>query len=463
VEKEILKEPNYVEELLEIIRGDISDEEKKDKLSDYHENDIADALEELTPEERQKIYRILGPDRVAEIFAYLENVDVYLDELKLEHAADLVSRMDSDDAVDVLEEVDDETRDKLVEMMDDESSRDVKLIQSYDDDEVGSVMTTNFIVIQKGLTIRQAMRELVKQAGENDNISTIYVVDENERFYGAIDLKDLIVAREYADLEDLISTSYPYVNDHELISDCIDRIRDYSEDSIPVLDEDEHILGVLTAQDLVEVVDDEMGDDYAKLAGLTEEEDLNEPTTQSMKKRLPWLIILLFLGLIVSVVIGRFEAIVIAVPIIISFQSIVLGMSGNVGTQSLAVTIRVLMDENLETRQKVHMVLKEMKVGFCDGLILGSIAFAVVGVYIVLSNGYPVPNAFLISMCVGGALVAAMTISSLMGTLIPMFLHKINIDPAVASGPLISTMSDLVGVLAYYGLAWFLLINVLHM
>ena len=195
MEKEVLKEPNYVEELLDIIRSDLSDEEKKDRLSDYHENDIADALEELTPEERQEIYKILGPDRVAEIFAYLENVDVYLNELKLEHAANLVSRMDSDDAVDVLEEVDDETRDKLVEMMDDESSRDVKLIQSYDDDEVGSVMTTNFIVIKYGLTIRQAMRELVKQAGENDNISTIYVVDENDKFYGAIDLKDLIGAR----------------------------------------------------------------------------------------------------------------------------------------------------------------------------------------------------------------------------------------------------------------------------
>ena len=190
MEKEVLKEPNYVEELLDIIRSDLSDEEKKDRLSDYHENDIADALEELTPEERQEIYKILGPDRVAEIFAYLENVDVYLNELKLEHAANLVSRMDSDDAVDVLEEVDDETRDKLVEMMDDESSRDVKLIQSYDDDEVGSVMTTNFIVIKCGLTIRQAMRELVKQAGENPYEKALRRYSVGNRYVGTVSMVD---------------------------------------------------------------------------------------------------------------------------------------------------------------------------------------------------------------------------------------------------------------------------------
>ena len=147
-------------------------------------------------------------------------------------------------------------------------------------------------------------------------------------------------------------------------------MKDYAEDSIPVLDENDEILGVITSQDIVEVVDDEMGDDYAKLAGLTAEEDLKEPLKESMKKRLPWLIILLGLGMVVSSVVGIFEKVVTALPIIMCFQSLILDMAGNVGTQSLAVTIRVLMDENLTGTQKFKLVAKEMKVGFFNGLSL---------------------------------------------------------------------------------------------
>lgn len=463
MEKDVLKEPNYVEELLSIIRSGLSNEEIEDKISDYHENDIADAWQQLTPEERKRLYVILGPEKVSEIFTYIENVEDYIKELELERAAEVISHMDSDDAVDALEGMDEETQEKLVNMMDDEASRDIQLIQSYEDDEIGSKMTTNYIVIKYTLSIRQAMRELVRQAGENDNISTIYTVDDEERFYGALDLKDLIIARDYQKLEELVTTSYPYVMDHEKISDCIERIKDYAEDSIPVLSENMHIVGIITAQDIVEVVDDEMGDDYAKLAGLTAEEDLKETNIESMKKRLPWLIILLFLGMAVSSVIGVFETIVALIPVIMSFQSLILDMAGNVGTQSLAVTIRVLMDETLSTKQKLGLVVKEMRIGLCNGLFLGVLAFVFIGFYIWLLKHNPVAHAFVISGCVGLSLMTAMVISSMVGTLVPMFFHKIKIDPAVASGPLITTINDLVAVVTYYGLAWLLLIHVLHM
>ncbi|RHO81814.1 magnesium transporter [Clostridiaceae bacterium AF42-6] len=459
----MVQKPNYVEELLEILRGSLAADELQDQISDYHESDIADAFEQLTEEERRRLYPLLGPEWIAEIFTYIEDPDEYLKELDLGQAAQVLSYMDSDDAVDVLDELDDTTQEKLVGMMDEESSHDIKMLQSYEDDEVGSLMTTNFIVIHENLTIRQAMRELIRQAGENDNISTVYVIDKNDQFYGAIDLKDLIIAREKDALEDIISTSYPYVTDHEKIDDCIEQIKDYAEDSIPVLTEDKQLIGVITAQDLVEVVDDAMGEDYAKLAGLTAEEDLEETTTESMKKRLPWLVILLFLGLAVSTVVGVFETVVAVLPIVMCFQSLILDMAGNVGTQSLAVTIRVLMDENLTAGEKVGLVFKEMKVGFFNGLFLGIMAFIFIGLYIWLLKGNPVVHAFVISGCVGFSLMAAMVISSLVGTLIPMFFHKIKIDPAVASGPLITTVNDLVAVVIYYGLVWILLIHFLHM
>ena len=452
----------HLEELEALISSSLSEKELEDRLSDYHDNDIAEILEKLTPQERLRLYRILGVDRTAEIFAYLDDAGPYMEELSLEKAANVVSHMDSDDAVDVLEDMDESRKAEIVKRLDHETSEDVKLLWSYDDDEIGSCMTTNYICIHNDLTIRQAMRELIRQAGENDNISTIYVVDEQDKYYGAIDLKDLIVARDTDTLESIISRSYPYLLDNEKTDDCVDRIKEYAEDSLPVLTQEGKIAGIITSSDVVEMVDDAMGDDYAKLGGLTSEEDLNEPTIISMKKRLPWLIILLFLGMGVSSVVGIFESVVAVLPIVICFQSLVLDMAGNVGTQSLAVTIRVLMDENLNTRKKLYLLGKEMRIGFFNGISLGLMALVFLGVYIHFFKKYAWLSAFLISGCVGLSLVVAMVVSSMIGTIVPMFFHKIHVDPAVASGPLITTVNDLVAVVTYYGLAMVFLIDVFH-
>ena len=461
-----MQKKNYVQEILDIIHSGLPQAELAEKLSDYHENDLADALADLTAEERRKLYAILGVEQVAEIFSYLDDAEPYLKELPPEEAAQVVSHMDSDDAVDALDDLEEEDKEKIVHQMDKvdkDAADDVKLLLSYDEDEIGSCMTTNYICIRKDMTIRQAMSELVKQAGENDNISTLYVVDENEHFYGAIDLKDLIVARADDSLEKLIARSYPYVTDHEKISDSIDRIVDYAERSLPVLNESGKLLGIITSADVVELVDDQMGDDYAKLGGLTSEEDLNEGVFQSVKKRLPWLVVLLFLGMLVSSVVGAFESVVAVLPIVICFQSMVLDMAGNVGTQSLAVTIRVLVDENLTTSKKLHPLFKEMRVGLVNGALLAVMTLGFLGVYIHFFKAYAWGQAFLLSGCVGISLIVAMVISSLVGTVIPMLFHKIHIDPAVASGPLITTINDLVAVVVYYGLAMIVLIEMFHL
>ncbi len=460
--KKITPEKDYVTELVQIIRSTKEESVLRDKLSDYHEKDIAEAVTKLTVDERKHLYGVLGVQKVAEIFSYLDDAEAYLDELPIERVAKVMSYMDADDAMDVLDDLQEAKKQEIVRRLDDDAREDVRRLLSYDEDEIGSCMTNNFICIPDNLTIREAMSALIRQAGEHDNISTIYVVDSNEKFAGAIDLKDLIVAREHDDLSDIISSSYPYILEHEKIDVCIEKIADYEEDSLPVLTEEGKIAGILTATDIVELVDDAMGDDYAKLAGLTSEEDLKEPTLVSMKKRLPWLIILLFLGMAVSSVVGMFESVVAVLPIVICFQSLVLDMAGNVGTQSLAVTIRVLMDENLTAKKKLFLLGKEMKIGFLNGASLGLMALLFLGIYIHLFKKYAWFSAFLISGCVGVSLIVAMVISSLIGTIIPMFFHKIHIDPAVASGPLITTVNDLVAVITYYGLAMIFLIDVFH-
>lgn len=456
---------DYRAEILGIVRSNASPGIMRNKLEDYHENDLADVFPDLSVAERRKLCRILNLDMLADIFEYIDEKQAaeYLDEMDVRKAAAILSRMETDAVVDVLRMIPKEKRALLLELMDDEARKDMAVIAAFDDEEIGSRMTTNYIEIRENLTVKQAMTELVSQAAKNDNISTIFMVTADHTFYGAMDLKDLIMARQDTRLEDLIVTSYPYVYGHELIDDCIEKLKDYSENSIPILDNDNKLLGVITSQSIVDLVDDEMGEDYAMFAGLTAEEDLKEPLKESMKKRLPWLLVLLALGTVVSSVVGVFEQVVSQLTIIMCFQSLILDMAGNVGTQSLAVTIRVLMDESLTGKQKVELVFKEMRIAFSNGAILGILSFLVLGLYIALFKGKTWTFAYAVSGCIGLSLMVAMVISGAVGTLIPLFFKKINIDPAVASGPLITTINDLVAVVAYYGLCGILLIGVLHL
>lgn len=457
--------PDYTGEIVKIIQRDDTPKTILSKLEDYHGNDIADAIQTLTLGERKKFYRVCNVDMLADVFEYLEaeQAGVYLNEMEIKKAVAIVAKLDTDTALKTLRAIEKEKRTLMIDMLPDDIQKEIRIIASFDEDEIGSRMTTNCIVIHEGMTIKQAMNELVRQAEENDNIATLFVVDEGNEFCGAIDLKDLITARSSTALDSLIASSFPYVYASEQVADCIEKLKDYSESIIPVLDDSNKLLGVITSQNIIEAVDDEMGDDYAKLAGLTAEEDINETLPQSIKKRIPWLLILLGLGILVSAVVGVFEKVVAQLTIIMTFQSLILDMSGNVGTQSLAVTIRVLTNEELTLQQKCKLVFKEARVGLCNGVFLGVISFVLIGLYILLFKGKTAVFAFAVSGCISISLILAMLISSAVGTLIPLFFKKIKVDPAVASGPLITTINDLVAVVTYYGMSWLFLINILQL
>lgn len=457
--------PDYSEEIKKIIGGVSSPQSVKEKLADYHENDIAEAMSEMTAADRIKLYRILDVSVLSDIFEYIseERAAEYLTEMDIKKAVHIISGMETDSAADILREVPKDKRLIFIDLLDDEIKSRIELIASFDEDEIGSRTTVNYIAVPQDITVGQAMRELVRQAEKNDNISTVFVVGENNVFYGAADLKDIITGCQTAPLSTIIHTSFPYVYASEEIEDCLDLLKKYSESIIPVLDNENRILGVITLQSVIEAVDDEMGEDYAKLAGLSEEQDYSEPVMTSVKKRMPWLLVLLGLGLIVSSVVGSFEKVISRLTIIMTFQSMILDMSGNVGTQSLAVTIRVLTNDNLTFKEKMHLVSKEMKTGLCCGLILAVIAIIFVGIYIMFAKGRPPMYAFAISTCIGASLVLSMLISSAVGTLVPMFFKKIGVDPAVASGPLITTVNDLIAVVTYYGLSLIFLINILKL
>ena len=330
--------------------------------------------------------------------------------------------------------------------------------------DIGSRMSGNFVCIRDTLTIREAMSELVRQAGVHDNIATLYVVDAAGGVYaGAIDLKDLIIARENDRLADIIRRGYPYVFANERTADCAERIAGYEEDSLPVLTEDRHIAGVLTVQELVELVGDAMGGDYAKLGGLTSEEDLREPVLVSMKKRLPWLIALLFSG----------------------YGRIVRGGCFRVGGGSAACRHLLPVAGAGHGGQRGHPVAgrhhpradgREADVAGRTGPAGQGDAGGPAERWVPGRNGSGVPGRLRPRVqratrgCPHSSSPAAWgcrwwwpwSSPAWWGTLIPMLFHRIRIDPAVASGPLITTVNDLVAVVTYYGLALVFLVNMFH-
>lgn len=448
------------DELLKIIKT-LPDEELKIALEDYHAADIADVLQTLSPDERQRIYSLLDNAFLAEIMSFYDDVEEYVEELSAEKTADIIEEMDTDDAVELLNELDKEDKQEIIELLEEDIKESVLTVDKYEKDLVGSYMSDNYIVIKDTDSIKQAMKEMVSQAGDNDNIFTIFVVDEQNHYVGAIPLKDLIVSRKEKNLDELIIASYPSFYDDQIMSECVNRMKDYEENMIPVVSRDNVLLGVITADSITEAVEEEMEEDYAKLGGLKESEELDESVFSSIKKRIPWLVFLLVLSIVVSSVIGSFGGVIDELPVIVFFQSMILGMAGNVATQSLAVTIRNLTSDSYKNDKKKQRksVWKEVRIGAINGLLIGVVSFALVFGYLMITkpiidpgNGFRAVDALLVAGTSSLSMFAAVIMASLIGTMFPLILTKMKIDPAVASGPFITTINDIIAVLIYYGL-----------
>lgn len=449
---------NYIEEIKNILQSSLSNSEKKSLISQYHENDIAKAYDEMTNDQKQLLHQILDNETLGDVILYSNDIGEIVEQLDPELAADIIETMDSDDAVDVLEELDGDIRSEIIDLLENDIKEDIDSITKYQDDEIGSKMTNNYIIVSSYDTIKSAMKKVITEAADNDNVSMIYVVDDLEKLYGIIELRDLIIAREYTDIKEITKTNYPFFYATEKVEDCVGRLKEYLLDSYPIVDENDKLIGVITSDSVIETVDEEFSDDYAKLAGLTEEDEVTASVFKSVKKRIPWLIVLLILGLVQSFLMTRFEVVVATLPIIVFFQTLVLDMSGNSGTQSLAVTIRMLTNDD-DKKLVYKTLLKELKVGFLNGLVLGICSGVFVFVFLYLTNQGVKEEYFSLSEALKGvsivsiALLASMTLSSFFGALIPIVFKKMKIDPAVASGPFITTINDITALLIYYSLA----------
>ncbi len=225
VEEAVAARPDYENEIIAVVRGTASPKAAQQKLEDYHGNDIAQAMASLTLPERKKLFRICTADMLAEAFEHLEEEDAvaYFNEMDVQKASAVTEKLDAETAVDILHGIEKEKRALIIDALPQDVRRDIRLLASFDEDEIGSKMTTDCVVLRENLSVPEAMAELVRQAEENDNIATIFVVDEDDEFYGAMELRDLITAKKDTPLDDLIVTSFPYVYAHESIDDCIEK------------------------------------------------------------------------------------------------------------------------------------------------------------------------------------------------------------------------------------------------
>ncbi|GGB40315.1 magnesium transporter MgtE [Lentibacillus populi] len=418
----------------------------REEFLDMHPYDQGKFFMDQPKELRMQIYTYLSPEETAEIMENieLEDTEAFFSEMDPRFAAMVFADMATDDAVDILNELEKDKVASFLTIMDQEAAGEIKQLLHYEEKTAGSIMTTEFIALYKTQTTKEAMLDLKKEAPDAETIYYLYVVDEDKRLVGVLSLRDLIIADEDTLIGEVMSEKVVSVSvalDQEEVAQMI---RDYDFLAVPVVDFQQHLLGIITVDDILDVMDEEASDDYSKLAGVSDVDRPTESAIHSAKKRLPWLIILLFLGMLTASLIGRFEDTLSKVTILAAFIPVIAGMSGNTGTQALAVAVRGIATGEYGQSGKLKLIMREAS----TGLITGSCCGVVITIVIYLWKG----DIFL-GLLVGISILATLTVATIAGALIPMVMDRLKIDPAVASGPFITTINDLISILIYFGLA----------
>ncbi len=438
-----LEESNLIHFLL----ADSMDE-FREIFMELHPYDQSLFFEKVEPELRQKIFHYLSPKEMAELFEANkfdeELYEFYLKEMDTTYAADMLSYMFADNAVDVLNELEDAQVASYLNIMDKESAQEIKDLLHYEEYTAGSIMTTEYVAIPENSTCRSAMTILRNAAPDAETIYYLFVVDEAHRLSGVISLRDLIVADEDTLIKDIMNERVVSVLVNEDQEEVARMIKDYNFLAVPVLDFENHLLGIVTVDDIIDVLDEEASDDYSKLAAVSDMDTFDKGPFSAARKRLPWLVILLFLGMMTANLMSIFEQTLDKVALLAVFIPLIAGMAGNSGTQALAVAVRGIATGDIEEQSKTKLLFREAGTGLITGLICGLLVIGVI---------YFWKQDLLIGMLVGAAIFGSIFFATLGGSFIPLLIHRLKIDPAVASGPFITTINDLVSILIYLGLA----------
>lgn len=417
----------------------------RERYLDLHPYDQMMFFVEQPQEKRLSIYSYLSPEEFAEVMINidLKNTEPYFIEMDPRFAAMVLAEMPVDDAVDILNEMSKEEIASFLSLMDREVAEEIKQLLHYEEKTAGSIMTTEYVSLYEKQTVKEAMRSLRKQAPDAETIYYLYVLNQEKQLVGVISLRELIIAEGDLLVKDVMSEKIVSVSVAKDQEEVAQMMMDYDFIAVPVVDFKNHLLGIITVDDILDIVEEEAIEDYSKLAAMSDTDIPDTTVFASARKRLPWLIILLFLGMLTANLIGFFESTLEQVAVLAIFIPLIAGMAGNSGTQALAVAVRGIATGDYG-EQKLKMIGREAG----TGLITGTVCGIVITVVIYIWKG----DLFL-GMLVGFSILASLFVSTLAGTLVPMIMDRLRIDPAVASGPFITTINDIISILIYFGLA----------
>ena len=429
------------DEILEQIHHTLKTDDKqqfKEIFLENHTYDQAQIYLSLSEEQRQLVYQYLSPEDMAPVFEIIEedveDVEEYLREMDERYAARMLAEMYADNAVDILQQVQEDEVRKYLRMMPHKTSNEIRNLLNYEDDTAGAMMTTEIIAIHETQTVGSAMTTVKKMAEEAETIYYVYVVDEENRLKGVLTLKDLIVHKEDVKISEIMVD--------RVVSVEVQESQEAVAKMIRVIDEEEKLIGIITVDDAIDVIDEEATSDYSGLAGVDVDEQSVNPFIAA-SKRLPWLISLLFLGLTTAALLSRYEGIIGQASILSIFITLITGTAGNAGTQSLAVAVRKI-GLNEDESVFVKTILSEVATGIISGIATGLIIFIVVGLW---------QGNWILGGIIGVSMFFAITVATIAGSLIPLLIDSMGFDPSFASGLFITTVSDLTSVFVYFTIA----------
>lgn len=427
----------------------------------YHPYELSEALVEMDQSDRTYLFSLLQGKDLGPIIAYLDHQLVlsFFEDLKPRYIVNMIQELDIDDAVDLMQSLPESDQTAYLKLMDQTHREMIQSLIHYTEDTAGAMMTTEYIEIDGEDSVETAMKKLINQAVDAETISTLYVTDQKNVLIGTLSLREIILARKGQLISNIMNTRLITCMTSMDQEDVADIFKNYDFTVLPVVDQQQRMLGIITIDDIVDVIEEEAVEDYGLLAGVKDIDFDTETETvwKSAKKRLPWLLILSVLGFLTSTIISQFETTLGAVPAVALFLPMILGMAGNTGTQSLAVTIRGLVNEEFSNRRDIRKhLLREVGTGLLNGLIIGFLLFGATYVFLTLGQ---TENALLITQAVSLAIVVGLTVATFAGALIPIVIHSLGIDPAIASGPFVTMVVDILGITVYFSLATLLLIT----
>jgi len=415
-------------------------------LDEVHYADIAEIIDELNADEATYLIKLLDSDKTSDVLTELdEDVrEAILSNLSNKEIAEELEELDTDDAADIIAELPKEIIEEVIsEIVDKEHAKDIVDLLRYDEDSAGGLMAKELVKVRETWNVLACVKEMRTQAENVTRVHSIYVVDEEDVLLGRLSLKDLLTASNTAQIKDVYISKVDSVNVNEDPEEVAKIMSKYDLEAIPVIDEIGRLVGRITIDDIVDVIKEEAEKDYQMAAGISQDVEADDSIWQLTRARLPWLILGLFGGLGAAAIMGGFEEMIAKHAILFFFTPLIAAMAGNVGVQSSAIIVQGLANDDLKGSVGSRLI-KEMLLALLNGIILAAILLLFTWFW---------KGSFLTALAISISLIAVIVVAGFIGTFTPLFLHKRGIDPAIATGPFITTSNDIFGILIYFWIA----------